>query len=87
MLAAFAIGYTWQYGPFHPERVTTEKVAEGVWLPTRMQYDFKGRKFVFGFELHEAVEASHYRHIGGPRLALAAIRRELNSAQATGSAQ
>lgn len=58
-----------------------EEVAEGLWLPTRMQYDFKGRKFLFGFELHEVVEASQYRRIGAPAAALAAIRRELNGTQ------
>lgn len=62
-------------------------VASGVWLPTRMLYDFKGRKFLFGFELHEAVEVSNYRHIGDPRTALAAIRRELNSTQISATPQ
>ncbi len=63
------------------------EVAEGIWLPTRMQYDFKGRKFVFPFELHEAVETAGYRRIGGPAMALAAIRRELNGTQPSGTGQ
>lgn len=41
VLAAFAIGYTWQYGPFHAERVLacndfayTERTAEAMWPGT-----------------------------------------------------
>ncbi len=56
------------------------EVAPGVWLPTRYDYNFTGRKFVFGFELRELTETSHYRRIGPPREALLAIRRELGSA-------
>ncbi len=54
-----------------------EEVAPGVWLPTHYQYDYSGRKFLFNFEVHESTEASHYRRIGPPKQALAAIRREL----------
>jgi hypothetical protein len=61
-------------------RFTLEQapVAEGIWFPTRYEYNFAGRKFVFGFELHEVTVANAYRRIGPPREALAAIRRELN---------
>ncbi len=61
------------------------EVAPGVWLPTRYDYNFTGRKFVFGFELHELTEVSHYRRIGPPREALLAIRRELGSVTASPS--
>jgi hypothetical protein len=54
-------------------------VAAGVWLPTLLRYDFKGRKFVFSAEVHEEVRASDYRRIGPPAEALAAVRRELNA--------
>ena len=55
------------------------EVAPGVWLPTRTQYDFSGRKFLFLFEQHQTVDASHYRRIGPPAEALTAIQRELSS--------
>jgi hypothetical protein len=55
------------------------EVAPGIWLPTRYDYNFTGRKFLFGFETHELTEVSHYRRIGPPSQALLAIRRELDS--------
>lgn len=61
-------------------------VANGVWLPTRYEYHFQGRKFIFGFELHEVTTASSYRRVGPPAEALAMVRRELNTGGARGSA-
>jgi hypothetical protein len=55
-------------------------VAEGVWFPIRYEYNFAGRKFFFGFELHELTLASGYRRIGPPKEALAAVRHELSNA-------
>jgi hypothetical protein len=54
------------------------EVAPGIWLPTRYEYNFAGRKFLFGFEVHETTEASHYRRIGPPAEALAIIRQEMS---------
>ena len=48
-----------------------------MWLPTRYEYDFAGRKFLFQFQEHESTEASHYHRVGPPKDALAAIRNEL----------
>ena len=55
------------------------QVAEGVWFPVRYDYNFAGRKFFFGFELHEVTLASGYRRIGPPKEALAAVRHELSN--------
>jgi hypothetical protein len=55
------------------------EVAPGVWLPTRYEYNFAGRRFVFGLEVHEVTEASRYRRVGPPADALVAIRHELGS--------
>jgi hypothetical protein len=55
------------------------EVAPGIWLPTRYQYDFSGRKFLFSFEQHQLIEASHYRRIGPPKDALVLVKAELSS--------
>lgn len=53
------------------------EVAPGIWLPTRYQYDFSGRKFLFSFEEHQVIEASHYRRVGPPSEALLLVQGEL----------
>jgi hypothetical protein len=53
--------------------------ASGVWLPTRYQYDYAGRKFLFSFDQHQVIEVSHYRRIGAPKEALAIVQSELSS--------
>jgi hypothetical protein len=53
------------------------EVAPGVWLPTRYQYDFAGRKFLFPFEEHQLIEVSRYRRVGPPQEALALVQDEL----------
>jgi hypothetical protein len=53
------------------------EVAPGIWEPTRKQYDFMGRKFVFPFEEHQLTEASQYRHLGPPQQALTVVRNEI----------
>jgi hypothetical protein len=55
------------------------EVSPGVWLPTRYQYDFMGRKFLFTFEEHQYIEASQYRHDGLPKQALALVESEIAS--------
>ncbi len=54
------------------------EVAPNIWLPTRIFYNLHGRKFVFGFSLHEETTASQYRRIGPPAEALAAVRAEMS---------
>jgi hypothetical protein len=53
------------------------EVTPGIWLPTRYQYDFAGRKFLFAFEQHQTIDASHYRRIGPPKEALLLVQDEL----------
>lgn len=55
------------------------EVAPGIWLPTRYQYDFAGRKFLFPFEEHQLIDVSHYHRVGRPQEALAMARDELTS--------
>jgi hypothetical protein len=54
-------------------------VASGVWLPTRYQYDFTGRKFLFTFEVHQVVESSQWRRVGPPKEALVLVQNEIAS--------
>lgn len=53
------------------------EVSPGVWLPTAYRFDFAGRKFLFPFEEHQSIEASHYRYIGSAKEAMAAAQSEL----------
>lgn len=72
------LGKVYRGGRFQIEQ---SEVSPGVWLPTRYQYDFMGRKFLFGFEVHEYTEISHYRRLGSPREALAIVRQEIQNKQ------
>lgn len=60
-----------------------QEVTPGVWLPTRYQYDFTARKFLFTFEEHQLVEAGQYKHDGPPMQALAMVQNELASGKMT----
>ncbi len=77
------LGKLYRGGVFSMEQT---EVAAGVWLPTRYQYDFAGRKFLFSFEQHQLVEASQYRFVGGAKEALAQVQVELASGKSMGSA-
>jgi hypothetical protein len=70
------VGKVYRGGKFVLEQ---SEVAPGVWLPALYQFDLEGRKFFFGFSLHETIIASRYRRIGPPVEALATLRRELSS--------
>lgn len=54
-------------------------VAPGIWLPTRTEYQFTGRKFLFPFAEHQVITASHYRRLGSPQDALAVVQNELST--------
>jgi hypothetical protein len=53
------------------------EVTPGIWLATRYEYDFSGRKFFFSFDEHQITYASHYRRVGTPQEALALVQNEL----------
>ncbi len=74
-VGAGVLGKVYRGGRFVMEQA---EVASGVWLPTSYEYNFTARKLLFGFEVHELTEVSHYHRIGPPQEALAAIRRELS---------
>lgn len=73
------LGKLYKGGTFVMEQT---EAAPGVWLPSRYRYDFTGRKFLFSFEEHQSIEASHYRYIGSAKEALAVVQAELASGQA-----
>jgi hypothetical protein len=54
------------------------EVAPGVWLPTLYTYDVDGRKFLFGFGVHERTDVTRYRRVGPPAQSIEIIRNELN---------
>jgi len=57
------------------------EVAPGLWFPSRYQYDYTARKFLFTFEQHQYIEASRYRLVGTPKQALAMALSELAGAK------
>lgn len=72
------LGKVYRGGVFSMEQ---DEVVPGIWEPTRYTYDFGGRKFVFSFDEHQVVEASHYRRVGPPKEALGIVQNELASAK------
>jgi hypothetical protein len=75
------LGKLYHGGVFSMEQA---ELAPGIWLPTRYQYDFVGRKFLFTFEEHQVLEASQYRRVGPPEAALALVKNELATGKAAG---
>jgi hypothetical protein len=69
------------YNGGHFIREQTE-VEPGVWLPTLYTYDVDGRKFMFGFGIHEQTDISHYRRVGPPAQSIELVRNELNNLSA-----
>ncbi|MGH9726137.1 MAG: hypothetical protein ACRD41_13820, partial [Candidatus Acidiferrales bacterium] len=63
-----------------------DEVAPGLWLPTRYEYDYSGRKFLFAFEQHQIIVVSGYRRDGPPQHALGIVRAELDGGKADASA-
>lgn len=76
-------GKVYKGGKFVMEQM---KVAEGVWLPSRYEFDFDGRRFVFPFSVNEVTLLTQFRRIGPPAEALAAVRREIQNGARPGLA-
>ena len=57
-------------------------VTPDIWLVSYYQYDFSGRKLMFGFEDHKKVEISRYRDLGTVSQALAVARDDIAKAGA-----
>lgn len=74
------LGKLYRGGVFSIEQ---SEAAPGIWLPTRYQYDFTARKFLFTFEEHQYVEVSEYHRDGSPKQALALVENELASGKST----
>jgi len=68
------LGKLYRGGRFSLENA---QVTPDLWLPSRLQYDYSGRKLFFGFESHEVTETSRYRRVGTPAQALTLVRAEL----------
>ncbi len=66
---------------YHGGHFTLEQseVAPDIWLPSLNVYDVDGRKFLFGFGVHERIEITKYRRVGAPAEAIELLRSELNS--------
>ena len=75
------LGKLYRGGVFSMEQA---EVAPGIWLPTRYQFDFTGRKFIFTFEEHQLIEAAQFRRVGPPKQTLAHVQNELAGGKATG---
>jgi hypothetical protein len=68
------LGKLYRGGVFSLEQA---EVSPGLWLPSRYQYDFTARKFLFTFEEHQYIEAGQYHHDGSPKQALGIAQNEL----------
>jgi hypothetical protein len=80
-VGAGILGKLYRGGVFSIEQA---EVAPGIWLPTRYQFDFTGRKFIFTFEEHQLIEASQFRRVGPPKQTLAQVQNELASGKVAG---
>jgi hypothetical protein len=78
------LGKLYKGGVFSFEQT---EVSPGLWLPSRYQFDYSARKFVFIVEEHQYIEVSQYRHDGPPRQALSVAQNDLASGKTFSSGQ
>jgi hypothetical protein len=79
MFGGGIVGKVYHGGHFVMEQ---SEVEPDVWLPTLYTYDVDGRKFLFGFGIHERTEISRYRRVWPPEHAIELVRNELNNLSA-----
>lgn len=60
-------------------QIDQEKVAPGVWFPTRIEYSIRGRLFVVSVSQHKLTKDWDYRWVGSPEKALALAQKDLAS--------
>jgi hypothetical protein len=63
------------------------EVEPGLWEPVHYEYNYNGRRFLFSFEQHQTVDASHYKYIGPPQKALGVVEGELAAGKPFAAAQ
>lgn len=78
------LGKLYRGGVFSLEQA---EVAPGLWLPSRYQYDFTARKFLFTFEEHQYIEANQYHRDGPPKQALSIAENELATGKTASGSQ
>ncbi len=57
------------------------EIAPGIWLPKLTRYEVQGRKLFAHEQIHRTIEARDFLRAGPPAELLAAVRRELSTAQ------
>jgi hypothetical protein len=75
-IGAGILGKLYRGGVFSLEQA---EVAPGIWLPSRYQFDYSARKFLFLFEEHQYIEVTQYKLDGPPKQALAVAQADLAS--------
>jgi len=78
------LGKLYKGGVFSFEQT---EISPGLWLPSRYQFDYSARKFVFIVDEHQVIEVSQYRHDGPPKQALAVAQNDLASGKPFSSGQ
>jgi hypothetical protein len=70
------LGKLYKGGVFSFEQT---EIAPGLWLPSRYQFDYSARKFLFIVEEHQLIDVSQYKHDGPPKQALVVAQNDLAS--------
>jgi hypothetical protein len=70
------LGKLYKGGVFSFEQT---EISPGIWLPSRYQFDYSARKFVFIVDEHQYIEVTQYKHDGPPKQALAVAQNDLAS--------